>query len=171
MTDGSDDTDRRAGEELGGRRKEGTFLVTQADADAAVLRDVDDAEVHTLGTNPDLATDEVLVGTLVAEPPLEVTWTVEAVEDRWRITTERSPESPTQQAHEIAGGQSEGEVTRTERAGRGEVHVLTVPAETTDDAVADVLADEATRVRAARLGVGRVEVRSAEGLVSVRYLP
>ena len=41
------------------------------------------------------------------------------------------------------------------------------------DAVTDVLDDEATLVRAARLGVNRVEVRSdvEAGVVSVRYLP
>jgi hypothetical protein len=63
-------------------------------------------------------------------------------------------------------------VTRRERAGTGELHVLTVPEERTGAAVEDVLADrEATLSRAARLGVARVEVRSAPGVVVVRYLP
>jgi len=50
--------------------------------------------------------------------------------------------------------------------------VVTVPEETTDAAVSDVVDDrEATLSRAARLGVNRVEVRSTPGVVSVRYLP
>jgi hypothetical protein len=49
--------------------------------------------------------------------------------------------------------------------------VLTVPDDGTEQAVADVLEDEATFSRAARLGVGLVEVRSEPGVVSVRYLP
>jgi hypothetical protein len=71
----------------------------------------------------------------------------------------------------MAADQPGGEVTRRERAGTGELHVLSVPEADTEQAVADVLADEATLVRAARLGVGRVEVRNEPGLVSVRYLP
>ena len=62
-------------------------------------------------------------------------------------------------------------MTRRERAGTGELHVLTVPDGETEAAVADVLEDEATLARAARLGVERVEVRSEPGVVSVRYLP
>jgi hypothetical protein len=46
-----------------------------------------------------------------------------------------------------------------------------VPAAETEAAVADVREDEATLVRAARLGVDRVEIRSETGVVSVRYLP
>jgi hypothetical protein len=47
-----------------------------------------------------------------------------------------------------------------------------VPADGAEAAVADVLDDEeGLRLRAARLGVNRVEVRSAEGVVSVRYVP
>ena len=57
------------------------------------------------------------------------------------------------------------------RAGEGELHVLTVPEDGTTDAVADVLDDEETLARAARLGVRRVEVRGESGVVSVRYLP
>jgi len=49
--------------------------------------------------------------------------------------------------------------------------VLTVPEERTDQAAADVVEDQETVARAARLGVERVEVRAADGVVSVRYLP
>ncbi|MHB9287988.1 DUF5812 family protein [Halobacteriales archaeon Cl-PHB] len=162
-------TDEHDGE--AGRTKSGTFLVTHADAESAVLRDVADAEVHTLGDNPDLAVHEVVEATIAAEPPMEVTWAVETVESRREIPTETSPEPPTRQSQAMAADQPVGEVTTTERAGEGEVHVLTVPEADTDQAVTDVLEDEATVVRAAKLGVNRVEVRSADGVVSVRYLP
>jgi hypothetical protein len=49
---------------------------------------------------------------------------------------------------------------------------MTVPEETTEQAVADVVDDrEATLVRAARMGVARIEIRSEPGVVVVRYMP
>ena len=149
----------------------GRFLVTHADGDAAVLKDVDRGQVHTLADDPGVEAGEVLEGTVVPEPPLEVTYRLEEVDSRRSLTVEESPEPPTVHEREIADEQPPGEVTRVERAGTGELHVLTVPEGQTERAVADVLDDEATLVRAARLGVGRVEVRSDAGVVSVRYLP
>ncbi|MEF8781888.1 MAG: DUF5812 family protein [Haloarculaceae archaeon] len=151
--------------------KSGTFLVTHADEESAVLRDVADGQVHTLARNPDLAVAEVLEATLEPEPPMEVTWLVVDIERTRTIPVETSSETPTRQAQEIAAAQPVGDVTRQERAGEGEVHVLSVPSERTDDAAAEVRDDEATLSRAARLGVDRVEIRADEGVVSVRYLP
>lgn len=151
--------------------KEGTFLVTEADAETAVLRDVTDGQVHTLAENPGFEPGTLVEATLAAEPPLEVTWTVVDLAREFAVDVAESDEPPTQRARETAADQSVGEITRHERAGTGEVHVLTVPEETTDDAVADVLDDKSTVERAARLGVERVEVRSEPGVVSVRYLP
>jgi hypothetical protein len=71
----------------------------------------------------------------------------------------------------LAAEQEVGELTTRERAGEGEVHVISVPPGRTEQAVADVVEDETTLTRAARLGVNRVEVRAAEGVLSVRYLP
>lgn len=151
--------------------KTGTFLVTHTDEASAVLRDVADGQVHTVAGNPDLSAGDVLEATLAPEAPMEVTWRVVETDHRRTIPVEKSPEDPTRQAQELAAGQSVGEMTRQERAGEGELHVLRVPAEQTADAAADVLEDDATRSRAARLGVDRVEVRAADGVVSVRYLP
>lgn len=148
-----------------------TFLVTEADDETAVLRDVATSQVHTLAEHQDLERGEVLEATLAPEPPLEVTWTLESVPERRTIPVERSSERPTKQARDIAAEQDEGDLTRRERAGEGEVHVLTVPPDRTDAAAEDVLEDEATVARAADLGVDRVEVRAAEGVLSVRYLP
>lgn len=154
------------------REKTGTFLVTAVDEAATLLRDVRDAEVHAVeGDDPDLAVHEVVEATLRAEPPLSVTWSIAEVEDRRTIAVERSPESPTRLARELAAEQPVGELTRRERAGEGELHVLSVPERETEAAAADVLGDEETVARAARLGVGRVEVRADDGVLSVRYLP
>jgi len=150
----------------------GTFVVTHADEDSAVLRDVDAGQVHTLGDNPDVEPGDVLEATLAPEPPMEVTWTVRTVDARRHVAVEESPEPPTTQERDVAADQSVGEVTRRERAGKGEIHVISVPEAETAAAVDDVLADEETLARAARMpSVTRVEVRSEPGVVSVRYLP
>ncbi|EMA19417.1 MULTISPECIES: DUF5812 family protein [Haloarcula] len=150
---------------------EGTFLVTNADDASATLRNVADSQVLTLSDNPGVEAGEVVEGTVEPEPPMEVTYTVTEVAERRRIPVERVDLAPTAQTTEIAAEQAPGELTTVERAGEGEVHVLTVPDDETDEAAADVVEDETTLSRAARLGVDRVEVRTAEGVVSVRYLP
>lgn len=155
----------------GDDRQEGTFVVTHVDKGTAVLQDVHSGGVHTLAENPDLERYEVLDATLAVQPPMEVVWTVAETHDRRTIDVEHSPERPTQQARELAADQEVGELTTRERAGEGELHVISVPPERTEQAAADVVEDEATLTRAARLGVGRVEVRADEGVLSVRYLP
>jgi len=151
--------------------KTGTFLVTHATAESAVLADVTDGQVHTLSTNPGVERYDALVATVEPEPPMEVTWTVVDVERQWSLAVEEGEESPTTRSRTLAADQAVGEVSRMERAGIGEVHVLTVPPERTEAAVQDVLDDEGVLRRAARLGVDRVEVRAADGVVAVRYLP
>lgn len=152
--------------------KESTFLVTHAEDDSAVLKDVHAGQVHTLSSNPGLQADEVVECTVAPDPPMEVTYQVIEVAERYSVTIEESREPPTTQEQDIAGDQPIGEITKEPRAGEGEIHVLTVPEETTESAVADIVEDrETTLSRAARLGVERVEVRSAPGVVSVRYMP
>lgn len=149
----------------------GTFLVTAADEGSAVLRDVHSGQVYTLADNPGLAAGETVVGAVAPVPPLETAWRLVETEERYRVTVEASDQAPTTQAHDLAP-ESVGEVARTERAGEGELHVIAVPEDDTAASVADVLDDEeGLRARASRLGVRRVEVRSAPGVVSVRYLP
>ncbi len=151
--------------------KSGTFLVTTAEEAAATLRDVHDQQVITLAGNPGVDAGEVLEATVEPEPPLEVAYRVAEIESRRTIPVERSEMAPTSMERDLAADQDEGEITRRERAGDGEIHVLTVPEDRTADAAADVVDDEETVARAARLGVERVEVRAADGVVSVRYLP
>ena len=151
--------------------KTSTFLVTHAEGDSAVLKDVHDGQVHTLSLNPGVEEADAVEATVAPEPPMNLTWSVVEVEERRQLTTERSEEPPTVQERELAAEQEVGEIAREERAGTGEIHVLTVPPEDTESAVEDVLDDEGTLSRAARLGVSRVEVRSEDGVVSVRYMP
>jgi len=150
--------------------KQGTFYVTEADDESAILRDVTDGQVHTLAENPGVDVGDVVEATLEPEPPTEVVWTAE-IERTSEVDVFRSEEPPTQRARETAADQPVGDLTRHERAGTGEVHVLTVPEDETGAAVADVEDDAATVERAARLGVERVEIRFEPGVVSVRYLP
>ncbi|MFB6069396.1 MAG: DUF5812 family protein [Halanaeroarchaeum sp.] len=149
----------------------GTFLVTAADADGAVLTDVSDGQVHTLAENPDLAVDQVVDAELATVPPLEVAWRVEEIHETREIAVIESEERPTTASRDVAETMPAGELETRERAGNGAIHVISVPPEITDEAVQDVLADEQTLRTAARLGVERVEVRSAPGIVAVRYLP
>jgi hypothetical protein len=151
----------------------GTFVVTHAEADSAVVRDVDTAQVHTLASNPGLEVHDVLEATVAPEPPLEVAWEVIDVAERRSIDLVDSDLEPTTHETELAADAAVGDLVQEERAGTGEIHVFRVPEEEVESAAADVLEDEETVARAARLGAVRVEVRRSTdaGVVSVRYLP
>ena len=82
-----------------------------------------------------------------------------------------SDERPTKASREIAESLAEGDLHTRERSDYGEIHVLSVPADHLEDAVTDVAEDRETVIRAARMGIRRVEVRAADGVLSVRYLP
>jgi hypothetical protein len=156
----------------GSTAKTSTFLVTAADDDSAVLKDVTDGQVHTLSSNPGVAVDDAVEGTVVPDPPLNVSWRLDEIDRQWSLALDVSDETPTAWARETAAEQPVGELVRKERAGTGELHVMTVPEDRTEQAVADVVDDrEATLVRAARMGVARVEIRSEPGVVVVRYMP
>ncbi|RQH00316.1 DUF5812 family protein [Natrarchaeobius oligotrophus] len=151
----------------------GTFVVTHADAESAVVRDVDTAQVLTLASNPGLEVDDVVDATVAPDPPLEVTWQVIEVESRRSIELVDSDLEPTRRSKALAADADIGDLVTDERAGTGEIHVVRVPAEEVDDAARDVLDDDETIARAARLEAVRVEVRRSadDGMVSVRYLP
>lgn len=150
----------------------GTFLVTAADEQSAVLKDVHSGQVHTLSSNPGVSEDEAIRGTVAPDPPMNVSWQLVEVDTRWTVSVERSSESPTTNSRTIASENPEGELVTQERAGTGEIHVLSVPEEMTEQAVDDILDDrEGLLSRAARLDVNRVEIRSSSGVVAVRYMP
>lgn len=151
-----------------------TFLVTAADADSAVLRDVDSGQIYTLADNDaDYEPGQVVGATVEPIPPMDVTYAVVEEDSVRDVELVDSELSPTTQAMETAESLAEGDVERIERAGTGELHVLSVPPETTESAAQDVLADDETIARAARLGAVRVEVRrdTDAGVLNVRYLP
>lgn len=149
--------------------KSGTFLVTAADDASAVLSAVGDGQVCALSSNPDLSVGDVVEATLAPEGPLGATWRVVDLVERWRPEVEAVDEAPGDRAAALAADQSEGNLTRVELES-GELHVISVAAERTEDAVRDVVDDETTRRVAARVGARRVEVRGAGGVVGVRYL-
>jgi hypothetical protein len=152
--------------------KESTFLVTHADDESAVLKDVHDGQVHTLASNPGVAVDDAIEGTVTPELPMKLSWQLSEINEQRSLSISESAEPPTAREQELAADQPVGELTTEPRAGVGELHILTVPEDTTATAVDDVLDDrETTLSRAARLGVNRVEIRSEPGVVSVRYLP
>ncbi|ELZ14934.1 hypothetical protein C477_19367 [Haloterrigena salina JCM 13891] len=150
-----------------------TFVVTHAESESAVVRDVETAQVHTLGSNPGLEVHDVIEATVAPEPPLEVTWQVVDVADRRSIELVDSDLAPTQHATELAADADVGDLIQEERAGTGEIHVFRVPEAEVESAAQDILEDEETIARAARLEAVRVEVRRSadDGVLSVRYLP
>lgn len=150
----------------------GTFVVTHSDDDSAILQDPSSGQVYALGSNPGVAEKSVIDATLSSVGLMETVYEVAELHDEWTVSIRESEEPPTKQVTETAAEQAEGELTVLERAGTGELHVITVPAELTEQAVEDVLADEeGLLARAARLGVQNVVVRSTEGVVCVRYQP
>ncbi|ELY51759.1 DUF5812 family protein [Natronococcus jeotgali] len=152
--------------------KSGTFVVTHAEDESAVVRDVETAQVHTLSSNPGLEVHDVLEGTVAPEPPLEVAWEVVDVAERRSIEVVDSDLEPTTREKELAADAEVGELIQEERAGTGEIHVFNLESDV-EDAARDVLEDEETVARAARLEAVRVEVRRSadDGVLSVRYLP
>ncbi len=151
----------------------GTFVVTHAEEASAVVRDVETAQVHPLSTNPGVEPRDVLEATIAPEPPLDVTWQVIDVDDRRRIELVDSDLEPTRASKNAVADADVGDLVRSERAGRGEIHVLSVPPEGVEATAREILGDVETVARAARLEAVRVEVRQAPeaGVVSVRYLP
>lgn len=160
--------DRAGGDANGTDEKSGTFLVTAADEGSAVLSAVADGQVCPLGANPGFEVGEVVEGRLEAEGPLGVTWRPVEVAARWTPEVEAVDESPGRRAVEAAEELAPGQLAQLP-AESGALHVLAVPAERTEAAVEEVVADETTRRIAARLGARRVEVRAAAGVVGVRY--
>lgn len=149
--------------------KDGTFLVTAADEATVELADVADGQVIALSSNPGLEPGEVVEGTVAPDPPLGVTWSLVEVDGRHRLAVEAIDEPPGERAEALAELLSAGELAR-EPLEDGELHAIAVRPNDTAAAVDDIVADEATRRRAARLGARRAEVRGADGVVSVRYL-
>ena len=158
-------------DEPSGRTKAGTFLASHVEGQTAILSDVTDGEVLTLSSHPDLDAGEVIDATVEAEPPLEATWVVTDVEDRRTIAVECVDLEPTGQIKDAVEDADVGALARLERAGRGEIHGIKVRSGSAEQAAAEIADDTETVARAARLDATRVEIRTDDDVVSVRYLP
>lgn len=152
----------------------GTFYVKYAQESAATLHEVNTAQICTLVDHPGLETHDIIEATLVAQPPMQVSYVIQDLQDHYTIPIETSSEPPTQQVMEIASEMDVDEAVAIEREGKGEIHILRVNPEYTSHTAEELYDDEMTYKNAARYEtVERVEIRTDEdeGVVSIRYLP
>ena len=151
----------------------GRFYVKYTTDSSVTLHEVDTGQICTLVENPDVDTHDIIDATLVAQPPMEVSYLVDELHDRYSIPVETSPEPPTRQVREMGAEMDEMEAVAIEREGEGEIHILGVEPGNVEQTVEELHEDEMTYKNAARYGVDRVEIRADEeaGIVSVRYLP
>ena len=151
----------------------GTFYVKYTADSSVTLHEVNTGQICTLIENPGFAVHEIIAATLVAQPPMEVSYLVSELDDQYAIPVERTPEPPTTQVTEIAAEMDEMEAAAIDRAGEGEIHILRVAPDNVEQTAEELNEDEMTYKNAARYGVSRVEIRSSEddGIVSIRYLP
>lgn len=153
--------------------KQGTYYVKYAEDSAVTLHDVETAEICQLIENPGFQDHQIVEATLMAQPPMEVSYIVKELHDQYTVDVDIVSESPTTQTLEIADQMDEDEVIAYEREGNGEVHVLKLDTDSVDSTVDVLDEDEQPYKNAARNGVDRVEIRSNAdaGVIAVRYLP
>ncbi len=151
----------------------GTFYVKHTEETAVTLHEVHTAQIFTLVENPDLEPHQIIEATLIAQPPMEISYVIDELESQRTIPVETSNEPPTRQVMEMGAEMETGQAAAIERAGTGEIHILAVDPEQTAHTAEDVTDDEMTYKNAARYGIDRVEIRTddAAGIVSIRYLP
>lgn len=151
----------------------GTFYVKHTEESATTLHEVETTQIFTLVENRDFERHEILEASLIAQPPMQVSYRINELVDRRMVPAEVSEEPPTSNAMRVAEEIDEGEALAIEREGDGEIHVLNVPPEAVADTAEELVDDEMTYKNAARYGVERVEIRTddEEGVVSIRYLP
>lgn len=148
--------------------KTATFYVLRADAETAVLQDVAAGQIHALAHNPGVEAGDVVEATIEAVPPVEAAWEVLEMDDPYVIPVEAVSDPPSERARAAAPDEA-GDLAQLDLDGTV-LHALRVEEGGASAAVSDVVADEATVARAARLGADRVEVRGEGALVSVRYV-
>lgn len=149
------------------------FYVKYATDSSVTLHDIDSEQICTLIENPGVENHDILDATIVAQPPMEVSYFVDELHDHYSIPVEISSEPPTSNVRELATDMDEMDAVAIEREGEGEIHILRVDPENVETTTEELLEDEMTYKNAARYDVGRVEIRSDEekGIVSIRYLP
>jgi hypothetical protein len=153
--------------------KRGTYYVKYAEDSAVTLHDVETAEICQLIENPGFQDHEIVEATLMAQPPMEVSYVVKELHDQYAVDVDIISEPPTTQTLEIAEQMDEDEVIAFEREGEGEIHVLKLDSDSVESTVGVLDEDEQPYKNAARNGVDRVEIRSDAdaGVIAIRYLP
>jgi hypothetical protein len=153
--------------------RSGVYYVKYAEDRAVTLHNIETTEICTLAENPGLEAHEIIEATLIAQPPMEVSYLIKDLEDHYTIDVETSPEPPTAQVMDIADQMDEDEVIAIEREGNGEIHILKIAPDDVERIAHSLDDDEKPYKNAVDVGVDRVEVRSEaeEGIVSIRYLP
>jgi hypothetical protein len=151
----------------------GVFYVKYAEGVSATLHEVNTGQIYTLIENPDFERHEIVEASLIAQPPMEVSYLIDELDSRRTVPVEMSPESPTSQVTKIAGDMEPGQAVAIEREGEGEIHILRVESDEVDETAAELLDDEMTYKNAARYEMERVEIRTddEDGAVAIRYLP
>lgn len=139
--------------------------MVHVDEESAVLREVSSSQVYTLADHPGFTPGEVVVATLSSAAALEAVWTVDNA-DPYPLEVAASATPPAAGTRAAVADQPPGTLERLDRSW-GELHAIAVPDAAA--AVEDIVADPATKARAARLGAHRVVVRGADGIVGVRY--
>lgn len=177
--EGSDSTPSGFGGPLMGDAEEepeteaGTFYVKHTEEQAVTLHEVDTQQIFTLVENPGLETHDIIEATLMAQPPMQVSYLIKDLHSHRSIPVETSPEPPTRQVLELGEEMEDGQAAAIDREGEGEIHILSVDPEHTEHTAEEVHDDEMTYKNAARYGIERVEIRTDEslGIVAIRYLP
>jgi hypothetical protein len=151
----------------------GLFYVKYAEGVSATLHEVNTGQIYTLIENPDFEQHEIVEASLIAQPPMEVSYTINDIESRRTVPVETSPESPTTQVTNIAGDMEPGQAVAIDREGEGEIHILRVESDQVAQTADELPDDEMAYKNAARYGMDRVEIRTDEeaGVVAIRYLP
>jgi len=151
----------------------GTFYVKHAEDSSVTLHEVESGQIFTLVENPGFERHDIVEASLVAQPPMEVSYLTDEVVDHYSVPVETSRERPTSHVQELATELETGESVAIAREGEGEIHILRVDPDDVEHTAEELHEDELPYKNAARYGVGRVEIRTdgEAGIVSVRYLP
>ena len=151
----------------------GTFYVKYAEESAVTLHEVHSGQIFTLIENPGVEAHDIIEASLVAQPPMQVSYLIDELVDHYSVPVETSSEPPTQHVQDIAMDLDFGESVAIDRKGEGEIHILRIEPDDVGQVASELTTDELTYKNAARYDVGRVEIRAEydDGVVSIRYLP
>jgi hypothetical protein len=151
----------------------GTFYVKHVEDQSVTLHEIHTSQVYVAIENPDLERRQIIEATLVAQPPMNVSFLFSEIVSKRTIPVEVSDLEVTNNVREIGGEMGVGEAIAIEREGEGEIHILTVEPGQAGERAEEISDDETTYKNAGRYEVDRVEIRTDEddGIVSIRYLP